>query len=65
MEWGLIENIFLEWGATQDGKFTTKSAYLTQAGSNTNNNNNNSDFTYIWKWKGNERICTFLWKLGR
>lgn len=50
------------WGATTDGVFNTKSAYLVQLNATTNTNI--VEFKYIWKWKGNECICTFLWKLA-
>lgn len=51
-----------KWGATPDGSFATKSAYLSHL--NTNPISINSVFSLIWKWKGNERIRILLWKLG-
>lgn len=50
------------WSASPDGRFTTKSAYLSYL--KTTSNGSNSIFKIIWKWKGNERIRYLLWKLG-
>lgn len=54
--------ILSDWGATPDGSFTSKSAYITQM--STQPTNSGTNFNIIWKWKGNERVHTFLWKLG-
>ncbi|GAU42820.1 hypothetical protein TSUD_185780 [Trifolium subterraneum] len=50
----------LAWGCTSDGRFNTKSAYLTTHVSTVHPNQ--SLFNLIWKWKGPERVKLFLWK---
>ncbi|KAF7806896.1 protein lin-12 [Senna tora] len=50
------------WRHTQDGIFSTRSAY--RAISRTDEDQPNRYWRLLWKWKGMERIRSFLWLCG-